>query len=605
MKTNRLCLAVACAVALSTAVPATSHADGFASLVGPSVELDHRGLPHVLADADVARYREIFSLQEEARFGEADRLITDLSDRRLMGHVLAQRYLHPTDYRSSFDELVAWLERYGDHPEAERLHALALRRLPEGAEPPRRPYLMQASVKSSFEREDSTYRSPEARTPKEDGEVRGFERKVRRLIRSEELEDAEEALDEAADAGLDEAEADQLRGAVARGWYDAHDYAKAYALAAAAARRSGDLVPVTHWLAGLAAWRVRDWNMAAHHFGQAASSQQSSAWLAAGSAYWASRAHLRRRDPGSMSRWLATAARYPRTFYGLIAREALGIPIEFDFDGLELSRGEVQSLVASPSGGRALALLQVGESERARAELLQLGDWRHGNLGEVMVALADRAQMPRFSMTLARQLSDLRGMARSGRPLLAALYPVPHWRPNGGFAVDRALLYAVMRQESAFDPQAVSHAGARGLMQLMPRTASYIADDPLLRGSKREALHDPGLNLRLGQDYLVHLMSLRDVSDRLFYLLAAYNAGPGTLARWREELDAEDDPLLFIESIPYGETRTYIEKVIANFWIYRKRLNQPTPSLRDVADGEWPRFRQMEPGERQAWIPEP
>ncbi len=583
--------------------------DSLAALVGPSVKLDSRGLPAVLQEEDVSLYRRIFDLQEDGRFAEADKLVALLRDRRLMGHVLAQRYLHPTAYRSNFYELSVWLDRYGDHPEAERIYRLARRRQPSDAEPPRAPLLSPVRVGGQATSETSTYRSPKARTPAESQAVLGFERKVTQRIRKDELEEAEALLEDEDEAeareALDRAEIDQLQGMIAQAWFFEKDFSKAYNLAAAAAARSGELVPVTNWIAGLAAWRRGKWELAARHFGAVAQSPQASPWLAAGGAYWASRAELRRRDPKAMSHWLKLAANYPRTFYGLIAREALGMRTVFDFKGLDLTRAEVQNLVASPSGGRALALLQIGDSERARAELLLIGDWRHGSLGEVMVALASKAQMPQFSFSLARQLSDLRGLASSGRPLLAALYPLPGWQPTGGFAVDRALIYAMMRQESAFDPSAVSHAGARGLMQIMPKTASYIADDPRLKGSRRESLHDPELNLRLGQDYLVHLMSLQQVGDHLFRLLAAYNAGPGNLSRWREDRAADEDPLLFIESLPYGETRAYIEKVLANYWIYRKRLGQETPSLAEIANGDWPRYRQQEGGRRQAWIPEP
>ncbi len=609
MNTKRLCLALACALLLGSGATTSAGADmssGVAALVGPSVDLDSRGLPAVLQDGDVSLYRRIFDLQEDGRFAEADRLIAALADRRLMGHVLAQRYLHPKAYRSNFFELAAWLERYGDHPYAERIYKLARKRRPADAEPPRAPVLAPVRVGGKATSDSSAYRSPTARTPEQSRAVLGFERKVGKLIRKGDLDKAEILLEE--DEGreaLDRAEIDQLQGYIAQAWYFEKDYKKAYNLAASAGARSGVLVPISQWIAGLSAWRRGKWNQAAHHFGAVAKSPQSSSWLAAGGAYWASRAEIRQRDPAAMSRWLKIAANYPRTFYGLIAREALGMHTTFDFAGLDLTRAEVQNLVASPSGGRALALLQIGESERARAELLLIGDWRHGNLGEVMVAITSKTEMPQFSFTLARQLSDLRGLASSGRPLLAALYPMPGWQPNGGFAVDRALIYAVMRQESAFDPAAVSHAGARGLMQIMPKTASYIADDPRLKGSRRDHLYDPGLNLRLGQDYLVHLMSLERVGDHLFRMLAAYNAGPGNLRRWREDADAEEDPLLFIESLPYGETRSYIEKVLANYWIYRKRLGQATPSLTEIADGNWPRYRQQEGGRRQAWIPEP
>ncbi|MEO1190553.1 MAG: lytic transglycosylase domain-containing protein [Pseudomonadota bacterium] len=586
---------------------AAEDSRSLATLVGPSVPLDERGLPAVLSQGDVALYQRIFALQEAGRMAAADGEIEDLRDRRLMGHVLAARYLHPTAYRTSFGELTAWLERFGDHPQAARLHRLALKRQPEGAVTPREPLVSRVAVGGAALAERSTYRSDTARTPAESRQIRSFERKVRGLIRKDELDDAETALKEDPDReALEPAELDQLRGSIARARYSDRDYKDAYKLASTAAKRSGTLVPATHWVAGLSAWRLKKWDAAAEHFSGVAESPQSSSWLAAGGAYWASRAHLRRRDPGSMSQWLNVAAGYPRSFYGLIAREALGLQLDFDFEGLELTRAEVQRLVADPSGGRALALLQVGQSEAARAELLQLSDWQRSALGEVLVALSNKAGMPGFAMTLARQLSDLQGESKSGRPLLAALYPIPAWEPDGGFAVDRALVFAVMRQESAFDPEAVSHAGARGLMQLMPRTASYIGEDPRLRGSRQAALFDPGLNLRLGQDYLTYLMGHRGIGDNLFRVIAAYNAGPGSVLRWAELAGPEDDALLFIESLPYGETRAYIEKVLANYWIYRKRLGQEPLSLSAVAEGSWPHYRQLDPARRQAaWIPEP
>ncbi|GAB5467717.1 MAG: lytic transglycosylase domain-containing protein [Rhodospirillales bacterium] len=599
-------LAFAVSLSLFGAAVQAKSTSSLASMVGPSVELDARGLPSVLSQSDIALYREIFALQEAEEIAASDALVAKLTDRRLMGHVLAERYLHPTAYRPDFAELTAWLDRYGDHPQAERLHALARKRAPDGSALPRAPQLAPVRVGGSAISDRSTYRSDRARTPAEATRVRRFEAQIRRMIRKDRLEDAETALEVSPDRlALDPAELDQLQGYLARAWYSAGRYKAAYNLAASAAMRSGWLVPNTHWLAGLSAWQRQDWDKAARHFEAVTESPKASPWLAAGGAYWASRAHLRRRDPGSMSRWLSAASGYPRTFYGLIAREALGLETAFDFQGLDLTRAEVQQLVAAPSGGRALALLQVGRNAQARAELLLIGDWRLGELGEILVALTNKAEMPGFSFTLARQLSDLEGQGRSGRPLLAALYPLPDWQPDGGFAVDRALVYAVMRQESAFDPGAVSQAGARGLMQLMPKTAGYISGDPRLGGSRRNALLDPGLNLRLGQDYLVYLMTKASVGDDLFSLLAAYNAGPGSLQRWQGLAGSEDDALLFMESLPYGETRAYIEKVLANYWIYRKRLGQETPSLSEVADGDWPRYRQLESGQRQAWIPEP
>jgi soluble lytic murein transglycosylase-like protein len=350
-------------------------------------------------------------------------------------------------------------------------------------------------------------------------------------------------------------------------------------------------VPDAKWIAGLEAWRQGSIELAAQHVEAVALSDRLNGWLASGGAYWAARAHLRRRDPAEMSYWLSLAAEYPRTFYGQLAREALGLKTQFDFRTFRLTEAGVRLVAASPAGGRAMALLQVGQDALAEQELLLLESWDSADATEVLLAIADQAQLARFAFKLANRLADADGNNRSGRPLLAALYPVPPWQPPSGYFVDEALVYALIRQESAFNPDAKSHAGARGLMQIMPGTASYVTGDGSLKGSQKDSLYDPALNLQLGQEYLVHLMSLGEVGNDLFRLCAAYNGGPGNLQKWQRETNFGGDPLLFIESIPAGETRDYIERVLANYWIYSARLGKPTPSLGDIANGDWPRYQ--------------
>ena len=176
----------------------------------------------------------------------------------------------------------------------------------------------------------------------------------------------------------------------------------------------------------------------------------------------------------------------------------------------------------------------------------------------------------------------------------AALYPLPVWEPDGGFTLDRAFLFAVMRQESRFRASARSRRGARGLMQIMPGTASVMSGEKYL-GARRHALLEPVLNVTLGQKYLRHLLSRQEIGGNLFYALAAYNGGPAKLRRWKQEVDDRGDPLLFIESIPSSETRAFIERVLTNMWIYRIRFGQTTRSLDTVVSGGWPRYVPMDP----------
>jgi soluble lytic murein transglycosylase-like protein len=160
--------------------------------------------------------------------------------------------------------------------------------------------------------------------------------------------------------------------------------------------------------------------------------------------------------------------------------------------------------------------------------------------------------------------------------------------------VDRALIYAFVRQESAFDPRAKSPDGARGLMQLMPRTASSLDKRRKYSGRQRDLLYDPALNLALGQRYLGRLLGSRRVAGDLFRLSVAYNAGPGNLGKWQRKMRHGDDPLLFIESLPSLESRLFVERVMANLWIYRQRLRQPTPTLAALASDRWPTYEALD-----------
>jgi soluble lytic murein transglycosylase-like protein len=160
-------------------------------------------------------------------------------------------------------------------------------------------------------------------------------------------------------------------------------------------------------------------------------------------------------------------------------------------------------------------------------------------------------------------------------------YPMLPIQPSGGFQVDSALIHAIVRQESRFDPMAVSSAGARGLMQVLPSTAK-LGEDPNGR------LFDPVYNLTVGQNYVREMMRFSTPDGNLLQTAVAYNGGPGNLQKWRASVDDGGDPLLFIESLPNRETRGYVERVMANFWIYQLRMGKPTPTLDQLASGKWP-----------------
>lgn len=233
--------------------------------------------------------------------------------------------------------------------------------------------------------------------------------------------------------------------------------------------------------------------------------------------------------------------------------------------------------------------MATGDSGTADIEMKMA--WRRSNAkwDDAFLSLATHLNLPSTQVTL-RNNGAIPKSLRTDAPL----YPIPDWQPQGGFKLDRALIFAFMRQESLFDAQAQSWAGARGVMQLMPATASFIGRDRSLSRVNKSKLFEPEFNMALGQKYLRHLMGTKRIQDNLFLVMAAYNGGPGNLNKWLRNSKHGDDWLLFIETIPAKETRIYIERVMANYWIYRQRLNQPTPSLQAVASGNDPRYRGQE-----------
>lgn len=586
--------AVALLFAIFLVFPLSALAEETAALPGRAL-LSPGGDLQVLSAGDAALYREIFALQEAGRWAEADARIGQLRDTRLLGYLRFQRYMHPTAYRSSYAELKAWMDDHAELPEAERIYALALRRRPAGAAAPRPPEAAGEGLGSGGSYYDYySYVSPRTRSTAEARQVADIKRQIRSNVLRTYLSKTEEQLASPEWARvLDQVEIDEGYARVAAAWLYYGEAERAFALAHRSARRSGESYPLAHWTAGLAAWSLARYEEAAAHFEAAAGSPLLSGWNVSSAAYWAARAHLRLRQPEEMSRWLTIAAGHPRTFYGLLARRALGIPTTFAFEKHALSEAHVALLETTDRGARALALLQLGKAELAEQELLGLAGWQEPRITEALLALASQAGLPALSLELANHLT------RAGRfgtdALDAAFYPLPPWEPSGGYSVDRALIYAFVRQESAFDPEAASGDGARGLMQLMPATASYVAgDSSLRRAGGRDRLFDPGLNLALGQRYLTELLSYPSVGGDLFRLAVAYNGGPGNLAKWDAQVAAGDDPLLFIEKLPSLETRLFIERVLANLWIYRARLGQEAPSLTDLAAGAWPRYHALD-----------
>ncbi len=535
-----------------------------------------------LEEAEVKRYRHIFALQNAGEMAQAEQEFLQLKDYRLRGHVLFQKYMHPTAYKSSFQELENWLSLYADYPGAQRIYTLAQKKKPAGYQGKLRQPVQARGLARQKEPTmvpAKTYRSGKSRSADESRAVKDFMVNFSNVLRKQGPKKALLLLQENRNAKyLDTAEYDIARAQIAAAFLYQGYPDEAFVLAAKSAKRSGINVPKAGWVAGLVAWMQRDYDTAARYFEITAQSSYASGWTQASGAYWAARAHMRTGNVREVSAWLKRAAENPRTFYGLMATRALGQDFQFNWDVPNFSGDHRQALLKTSAGRRAMALYDAGQAEMAEAELLRITP-KSGAMRTALLAFAGYAQMPALALRLGGVMN-----APQGQYYDAALYPTGSWQPQKGYTIDPALIHAIMRQESRFDPSAESPAGATGLMQLMPATAREIS------ASGAGRLHDPQTNLELGQRYLSTLLKDRSVDGDLLSLLIAYNAGPGNLARWKKRWDGVEDSLLFIELISSSETRAYVERVLANYWIYRLRDDQGTPTLDALAEGAPPKY---------------
>jgi soluble lytic murein transglycosylase-like protein len=421
--------------------------------------------------------------------------------------------------------------------------------------------------------------------------------RIQNLLENEQRTEALRVLDSSPNLSLHAF--DLLRWQIAASFYNHGEYPQAARLAHASAIRSGSAFPALHWIAGIAAWHQQNYTRSYQHFTAMLAKQNAlSAADTTAAAFWAYRAAMQLHLPlPTASAYLAKAAQYPDSFYGI---QALALLTQ------QATTAATAAASASPSDDtlqqirhhtpirRIIALHEIGDIKRAEQALLNY--FYHAPAVEhpALFALATR-----FHLLQAQQQIALALQGVTPAPMVtvdSTAYPAPRWhsasRPS---IIEPSLVLAITKQESGFSHTARSEAGATGLMQLLPETARYLVKRVAhnLPRQKAEALDlsDPTTNIVLGQYYIRHLQQQPAIQNNLVYLLAAYNAGIAPVISWKQSLrNCTNDPLLFIESIPFAETRSYVLNVLRNYWMYQKTMpTSPTPPrLALLAAGEWP-----------------
>lgn len=366
------------------------------------------------------------------------------------------------------------------------------------------------------------------------------------------------------------------RSALAREALEKGNISEAYRIASSHSLSDGAGFADAEWLSGWIALRfLNDTDVALRHFKALYAAVEMPVSRSRG-AYWVARAEDARGDKEQALHWYELAAAHPTTYYGQLAHDVLhpGKGIDIPADPVA-DRDEVKAFEKHELVRAARMLGGAGKANDIRPFVLRLADmgetagWR-----ALAASLARSYGRPDLGIIVAKRVN------RSGMLLIEDGYPIgDSWLRRGDAAkgrVELPLVLAVIRQESAFRPEAVSTAGAQGLMQLMPATAASVAKSLRLPYTAKKLVADPAFNLALGRAHLGDLID--DFSGSYVLALVAYNAGPSRARQWVKlyghPSDKAVDAVDWIEMIPFSETRNYVQRVLENLRVYRKRLGE-------------------------------
>ncbi len=316
------------------------------------------------------------------------------------------------------------------------------------------------------------------------------------------------------------------------------------------------------------ALRVQDWTLALDTIEHMSASQQGEAsWR-----YWRARCLKTLSRLPEANELLAPLSR-EHHFYGLLAKEELGSVLDAAAGRYKPSEDEVGAIGRLPSLGRAIALYKLDQ----RSDAVREWNWGVRNLQDTQLLaaaeLAARHQWYDRAIYTADRTKDIHDFTLR----YIAPYRDVVSEAAKQLSLDEAWVYGLMRQESRFVSVAKSHVGAGGLMQLLPATAKWVAQKLGYKKFRAEMVNEVGTNVQLGTYYLKHVLD--SLGGQEVLATAAYNAGPGRARNWQDSRAL--DAAVYIETIPFTETRDYVKKVMANAYWYARTFNHDAPTLHE------------------------
>jgi soluble lytic murein transglycosylase-like protein len=497
---------------------------------------------------DALIYQQLFRLQRDRQWAELDKAAQHLKNKELLAWLQGEKLASPA-YRPTLLELTEWLAHNEFLPQAARIQ--------------QRLAALDPALSKQFAPLAKSPVKPAARRPQPPSLYVNMTLSQRSVMEG------------------------VLRQFSARQYKAAHE---ASSRLAAQAKKT---LPGALWIAGLTAHqlgRSEESHAAFHRIAEWAAEEKRPEWKAQAH-YWAFRTAAQLGQTEHAEEHLASAAHDKTSFYGLLAQTTANEHHALAAGQENLSTRALRAPVLRLISMSAL-LRDAGQVNEAEKLIRGVFTRVEPTEQKALLWTASALQFDKLQLPLASQMATLD---------LRSHYPMPGWHEE--LKVDPALVLAIVRRESGFDPNAGSQAGAQGLMQIIPSTFHYMVNkqsalDVQVADGQESAylavapvkggLKDPHVNLRVGQSYLRYLQDQPYIGTNLIYLIAAYNAGPGSLQAWAEQAKEAVDPLLFIESIPYRETREYVKNVMTDYWIYSQLLERDAASLESLAHGQWP-----------------
>lgn len=571
-------MAAASVVAMTPAIAAGEPARPVAASIP--------ALPMQLTPEQRTQYRAVFAAIRESRWQDAQIGLDAMATGPLHSFARAELYTAKGSPRVELEPLVRLLTEAPELPQAEALARLAKAR--GAGELPALP------VAQRLIWQDGAPIRVRAKATKSDAIAATLAAQMTPYVKGDMGREAESLLDST--GGLSDEAQTEWQSRIAWIYFLQGLDNDARRMGDRAARGTGDWATHGRWTAALSAWRQNDCAAAGEGF-EAVSARAGDTDMRAAGLYWASRADMICGRPDRIEARLKNAAQYGETFYGQLARQALGMqsaavkPQRVTSDWASLER--------RPNVRVAAALIEIGEEGAADDVIRQQAKIGPAAEFASLVRVTEQMNLPASVVWLAHNCPQ--GFVATAD----TRYPTPNWTPDTGWRVDKALVYAHTLQESGFRNKVVSPAGAYGLMQIMPAAATdYMRE----RGMSvdKTALTRPSTNIDIGQRHLEKLRDMGLTQGLLPKVIAAYNAGPKPVGEWNSLVRDNGDPLLYIESIPYWETRGYVVTVLRNYWMYEGQTGRAKSVSRGaLAQGMWPKFPGMkgEPAVRIAARP--